>query len=105
MIRISSKQDGFRRCGVAHPRTATEYADNVFTEAQLKALQAEPMLVVEVIEGDAGNDGKIIRPNAKDSIAAIQAATTIEDLDKLAEGEERKSVVDAIAKRRAELEG
>lgn len=49
MIRISSKQDGFRRCGVAHPKQATEYPDKQFTELQLKILQTEPMLKVEVI--------------------------------------------------------
>lgn len=49
MIRITSKQDGFRRCGVAHPADATEHADDAFSAAQLKALQAEPMLVVEVV--------------------------------------------------------
>lgn len=49
MIRISSKQDGFRRCGVAFSRQATEYPDKQFTELQLKILQTEPMLKVEVI--------------------------------------------------------
>lgn len=49
MIRISSKQDGFRRCGVAHPRQATEYPDKHFSRDQLEILQAEPMLKVEVI--------------------------------------------------------
>lgn len=49
MIRISSKQDGFRRCGVAHPRQATEYPDKHFSKDQLEILQTEPMLKVEVI--------------------------------------------------------
>ncbi|MDA8428934.1 MAG: HI1506-related protein [Geobacteraceae bacterium] len=49
MIRIASKQDGFRRCGIAHPAEALEYADDQFTAAELKTLQAEPMLLVEVI--------------------------------------------------------
>lgn len=50
MIRITSKQAGFRRCGVAHPATATEYPNSKFSANQLETLQAEPMLVVEVIE-------------------------------------------------------
>ena len=41
--------------------------------------------------------------NVADTIALIQAAQSIEELDKLAEGEERKSVLPAIEKRRAEL--
>lgn len=50
MIRITSKQDGFRRCGVAHPKAATEYPDTAFTPDQLEQLQAEPMLTVEMVE-------------------------------------------------------
>ena len=48
MITITSRKDGFRRCGVTHPATATEYPDDRFTGKELKALQAEPMLTVEV---------------------------------------------------------
>ena len=49
MIRIKSLQDGFRRCGIAHPAEATKYADDTFSTAELKSLQAEPMLLVEVV--------------------------------------------------------
>jgi uncharacterized protein YunC (DUF1805 family) len=48
MITITSKQKGFRRCGIAHDDTATSYADDAFTAAQLKTLQAEPMLTVQI---------------------------------------------------------
>lgn len=50
MIRITAKQDGFRRGGMAHSATPTEYPDSKFTKKELENLQAEPMLVVEVIE-------------------------------------------------------
>lgn len=49
MIRITAKQDGFRRAGMAHTKDPKEYADNKFTREQLAALKAEPMLIVEVI--------------------------------------------------------
>ena len=49
MIRITSKRDGFRRCGVAHPATPTEYPKERFTEEELGTLLAEPMLTVETI--------------------------------------------------------
>lgn len=39
---ITSKQEGFRRCGMAHPANAVEHADGTFTEDQLAALKAEP---------------------------------------------------------------
>lgn len=98
MILIASKNDGFRRCGVAHPKQSTEYPNDRFTADELVQLKNEPMLVVQVTDG--GGSG---RPNVQASIALIQAATTIEELDKLATGEERKGVQDAIAKRRSEL--
>lgn len=47
MIRIISKKDGFRRCGVAHPETATDYEDDRFTTKELERLENEPMLIVQ----------------------------------------------------------
>lgn len=44
---ITSKTDGFRRCGLAHPARPVEHADGAFTEEQLEILKAEPMLVVQ----------------------------------------------------------
>ena len=46
MIRIISKREGFRRCGVAHPKAATEYHDDRFSKKELLILEAEPMLTV-----------------------------------------------------------
>lgn len=53
-IRITSKKEGFRRCGVDHPAVPTEYPMDRFDEAELKRLRAEPMLVVEIIEPEPG---------------------------------------------------
>jgi hypothetical protein len=50
MIRITSKQHNFLRCRVAHPKGTTEYPDDAFTPEQLKILQAEPKLTVEIVE-------------------------------------------------------
>lgn len=47
-ITITSKKDGFRRAGMAHPAKPNTYPDGTFTAEQLKALQADPMLVVHV---------------------------------------------------------
>ena len=43
--------------------------------------------------------------NVAQTVELVQAAATVEELDKLAEGETRKGVLDAITKRRAELAG
>ncbi len=50
MIRITAKRESFRRAGIAHPATPTDYANDFFTKQQLAQLKAEPMLVVEEID-------------------------------------------------------
>ncbi len=58
MIRITSKKEGFRRCGVAHSQKPTEYPDGKFGKKELAALKAEPMLVVEILPDPKGDSGK-----------------------------------------------
>lgn len=45
-IVITSKRDGFRRCGIAHPGQPTFYPDDFFTDEQLEALEKEPQLIL-----------------------------------------------------------
>jgi hypothetical protein len=60
MITITSKKDGFRRCGIAHPGASTTYPDDAFSAKQLKILQGEPMLTVVVSEQTGGgNDERL----------------------------------------------
>jgi hypothetical protein len=99
MIRITATVDGFRRCGIAHTREPVEHSDDKFTREGLKRLQDEPMLVVELI----GNNPASAGLNVPKTIELVQAAAAVEELDKLADGETRKGVLDAIAKRRIEL--
>jgi hypothetical protein len=58
MIRIRSKKDGFRRCKIAHSTAPKDYPDDKFTEAELAALQAEPMLIVEELPDPPKEKGK-----------------------------------------------
>jgi hypothetical protein len=75
-IRITSKKNGFRRCGIAHPDQPTLYPDDAFTPGQLQALKAEPMLIVDTgvsgPEKDPGADHKPSNPvsglNVQDAI-------------------------------------
>lgn len=101
MIRITSKKDGFRRAGIAHSKEPTEYQDDRFSKAELKQLKAEPNLTVEICA-----DKKIDppKPNVPDTVKLVEAADTLEALNVLAEGETRKGVLEAIAKRGDELE-
>lgn len=70
-IVITAKVNGFRRCGIAHSDTATEYPDDHFTKDQLNVLQSEPMLVVSV--GDAGTEKKQTDAGAEKQINALKA--------------------------------
>lgn len=66
MIRITSQREGFRRAGIAHPAAATDHPDDAFTAEQLAALQAEPMLTVEIIEDKAGSRARQPRKTTPD---------------------------------------
>lgn len=55
-VKITSRSAGFRRCGIAHPAQPTTYQDGTFDEKQLAILQAEPMLIVEVIPEEPQGD-------------------------------------------------
>lgn len=64
MIKIISKKDGFRRCGVAHTEAPTEHADDAFSDDQLETLLKEPMLSVEMVDVKkaAATSGKGAKP-------------------------------------------
>jgi hypothetical protein len=49
-IIITAKRDGFRRAGIAHSSTPTRYADDFFSEEQLKAMLKEPQLTLAHVE-------------------------------------------------------
>ena len=70
-IRITSKKEGFRRCGVAHSQKPRTYPDDRFSKEELGRLEAEPMLIVERIpeepeDGDAGEPEKPDKPKKPD---------------------------------------
>ncbi|EED3050015.1 hypothetical protein QG11_22375 [Salmonella enterica subsp. enterica serovar Virchow] len=46
MIYITSKREGFARCGVRFSETTTSYPDDRFSPEQLADLESEPMLIV-----------------------------------------------------------
>lgn len=53
IVRIKSKRDGYRRCGIVHPRLATDHPAERFTEGMLAKLKADPVLSVELLDGEA----------------------------------------------------
>lgn len=73
MIKIISKQHGFRRCGVAHPAAETVYPDNRFTKLELAILKAEPMLTVAVVAEDARKKAEAEAKAKEEAEAAAKA--------------------------------
>ncbi|HCT6139119.1 TPA: HI1506-related protein [Escherichia coli] len=57
-ITITSKRDGFRRCGVAHRDVPVTWPDGSFTDEQIAILRDEPALVVH-LGTVSGDDGKL----------------------------------------------
>jgi len=105
MIRITSKQDGFRRCGTAHPKEATEYADDRFTPGELEILSNEPMLVVDLSQYGGPGTGKVAKPlKAAELIDLIGKAETVEAVDELLGDDTRTTVLAAAIFRKAELQ-
>lgn len=49
MIKIRSRKDGFRRCGLSHSSQWVEHPDDRFSEEELEILKNEPMLQVEIV--------------------------------------------------------
>lgn len=69
MIYITSKRNGFYRCGVAHSEHTTAWADDHFSPEQLAILEAEPMLIVT-----RDNQQAQSQQAAEQQIAALKAA-------------------------------
>jgi hypothetical protein len=77
MIRITSKRDGFRRCGLAHGKEPAEYPDDFFPDAQMEVLRKEPMLVVQ--EGLA-DDGVLAESKAPDKMTMPELKALLDKL-------------------------
>ena len=80
-IVIKAKHNGFRRCGIAHPSQPTKYADDFFTEEQLKALSKEPQLILayeedefDQVQDEPNEDiSQVALPQAPDAASAAQS--------------------------------
>ncbi|MCM0757353.1 HI1506-related protein [Sporomusa sphaeroides DSM 2875] len=84
-IRITSKKEGFRRCGIEHSCTPQTYSQDHFTPEQLAALRAEPMLIVDFLpdpEPDKAPEGK---PDKKKNKEAQKAEPEVAVSEQAAE--------------------
>lgn len=106
-IQITSKVDGFRRGGVAHPAAPTIYPASRFDEKQLGIFDAEPGLMVKLLDElpdgkDAVNGRPVSTENDEAAIKAhADAADTLVAAKKAlddAEAKATQTVADANAK-------
>lgn len=80
MVRIKSKRQGFRRCGIAHPSSWVEYPDSRWSRSELARLQADPMLIVEIVEDSQDSCVGQIQDTINDSPAFdIPGSTEIDE--------------------------
>ncbi len=92
-------EKGFRRAGFAFTREAT----TITVDAdQLKQIQKESLLVCQILEEIPPVDDSKPQRNVAETIKLVMAADSA-GLAALTEGETRKGVMDAIAKRTVEL--
>jgi len=77
-IVITSKHDGFRRCGIAHSSTAARYPDDFFSEAQLRALSKEPQLIL-AYEEDEFDQVQDRRDENLQEVDVSKAASTVQN--------------------------
>ena len=59
IVRIKSQREGFRRCGIAHSKVATDHPAERFSAAELEILQADPALTVELLDGELEASGSL----------------------------------------------
>ena len=79
MIRIASKQAGFRRCGMPHPKEPVDYPDDKFSKDELKILKAEPMLIVDILPTEESGKGAF---EEEDLVIAAKSAIALNKVTK-----------------------
>ena len=87
LIRITARRDGFRRAGVAHPAKPVDHPIDRFTDTQLAALKADPMLDVRIVDDPAAKaaaDKAAADKAAAEKVAAEKAAAEKAAADKAA---------------------
>ena len=82
IVRIKSQREGFRRCGIAHSKVATDHPAERFSAAELEILQADPALTVELLDGELEAGGSLTGTSDSAGAGSVSAgepqpATTV----------------------------
>lgn len=94
-IVITSKRDGFRRCGIAHTSKAVRYPDDFFSEAQLRALVKEPQLTL-AYEEDELDQVQDSRDESLQEVAPSKAPDTAQNAQSQAPEANATTLGDAV---------
>ncbi|MDF3931391.1 HI1506-related protein [Pseudomonas citronellolis] len=86
IVRIKANRPVYRRLGIVFGKQAIDFADDRFTEAELQTLQADPVLLVKLVDGelvaDACQSGGEEQPPAGGSASAEPSAAPTADTAK-----------------------
>lgn len=98
MIYITSKREGFARCGVRFSETPASYPDDRFTPEQLADLENEPMLVV------SRDGGGMSAGQAAEQISRLKDALDVAQQDLEVVTAERDALYQQFAEMSAECD-
>lgn len=107
---ITANRTPYRRAGLDLSEPLTLSAD-ALSDDEIAILKADPVVHIEEIDVPADQiapaDGEPLEPakNAKELIEQIGKVEDVASLDALADGEDRKTVRDAIKAQRAKIQG
>lgn len=77
LVRITARPaKGFRRAGLHHPARPVEHPAERFSAEQLAALQAEPQLLVELVQIEDSEGGNAPEPSGDGKSAPTPPAPT-----------------------------
>ncbi|MES1936690.1 HI1506-related protein [Salinisphaera hydrothermalis] len=108
--KITANRTPYRRAGLDLSEPLTLSAD-ALSKGQIETLKADPVVHIEETDVPADDvapaDGEPLKPakNAKELIEQIGQVEDVASLDALADGEDRKTVLDAIKAQRAKIQG
>lgn len=93
-MKIISKVDGYRRCGVIHPARPVEYPDDAFSPEQVSIMKADPLLTVEGPEKiEANLDPEFLAKMTQEELTKLATDMGL----KIPEKANKKQLVDLIA--------
>ena len=100
---IANRTIGYTSQDSIAPGETFDPTEKGISPADIKELLKRDEIKPAVEEPETATNKSNPRPNVADTLILIASAQTVEELENLAAGEERKSVIPALENRRLEL--